>query len=203
MTFQTQFSPVPVLASGQDAPAYKPVVEDRTASLRALLISLCTEDWNGFLASKKKLTCYSTAEICAEASFLLEKNSRSFKFLSMVSHQSFFSDWECEHPKIQVVLFGALAVFSINKTTRENSFHRVARAMRKEALTQQNSCKPMKLRLRDCHQMIAQFMIDYARVSDAHSSIVLTALTEGEVTGCGHLPSQQAIALKKKLERGR
>ncbi len=203
MIFRIQSSPLPILEFGKDSLANKPIADAKTGSLRAMLISLCTEDWNGFFASKKELTFFSKSQICAEASLLLEKNSRSFKLLSMVSHISFFSDWECEVPKTQIVLFGALAAYSINKTTKANSFHRVAKAIRKEALAQQNSCKPTKLRLRDCHQAIAQFMQEYATVSEVNRSIVLTALIEGEASGCGHLPAQQTMSLKKKLERRR
>lgn len=203
MIFQTQSSSLPFLVFGEDQPAVKPVADAKAASLRAMLISLCTEDWNGFFASKKELTFFPTLQICAEAALLLEKNSRSFKLLTMVSHARFFCDWECEEPKTQIDLFGALAVHSINKSTKETSFHRVAKAIRKEVLTQQNSCKPTKLRLRDCHQFIAQFMHEYAMVSEVNRAIVLTALTETELSGCGHLPSQQANSLKRKLQSGR
>lgn len=203
MIFQTQFTPVPTVAVGQITPAEKSVFDAKTASLRVQLISLCTEDWDGFFASKKELQCFSKAELNAEASLLLNKNSRSFKLLSMVSHASFFCDWECEQLKTQIELFGGLALHSINKTTKENSFYRVATAIRKEALTHQNPSKPTKLRLRDCHEVIAQFMHEYAMCGAVNRSIVLAALADDELSGCGHLPWQQANALKKKLQRGR
>ena len=145
------------------------------------------------------LRSFPAEEVCTEASRLLEKNSRSFRLLSIVSHSAFFSDWECEEPENQVVLFAALALHSINKTTKEAAFHRVAKAIRREVLARKCARTPTKIRLRDCHLSIAQFMQEYASVSEVNRTIVLTSLAVGEASGCGHLPSQQAAALMKRL----
>ncbi len=175
----------------------------RTESISALLVELCTSGLSTFLTTKEKLSQIPINEVCAEAARLLAKNPRSFKLLSIVFHPSFFLDWHQEDSKNQVILFGALATHSLDKSMKETAFHLVAKSIRKEVLTNTHSCKPTKLRLRDCHQLIAQFMHEYAMVSEANRSIVLDALEEAAVSGCGHLPSQQANALKKKLERGR
>ncbi len=174
-----------------------------TEFVSVMLVDLCTVALSEFLKTKEKLAEIPTSEVCSEAARLLTKNPRSFKLLSIVSHPSFFADWEVEEPRNQVALFGALAAYSLNKSMQETAFHRVAKAIRKDVLTSTQLCKPTKLRLRDCHQLIAQFMHEYALVNEANRSIVLNALTEGEVSGCGHLPLQQASALRKKLERGR
>lgn len=174
-----------------------------TECVSAMLVDLCTVALSEFLKTKEKLAEIPTNEVCSEAARLLTKNPRSFKLLSIVCHPSFFADWEREEPKNQVTLFAALAAHSLDKSTKERAFHQVAKAIRREVLSQTISCIPTKLRLRDCHQKIAQFMHEYAQLSEAHRSIVLNALTEGEVSGCGHLPAQQAKALKKRLEHGR
>lgn len=170
-------------------------------SLSGLLVSLCTSDWAEFFSMKKKLSDFAALEVCTEAARLLAKNSRSFRLLAVVSHAEFFSDWEEIEAKYQVALFGGLALHSLNKNMKECAFHRVAKAIRKDCLSQQNVSKPTKLRLRDCHALIGQFMYDYALVSDVNRAIVLAALAEGEQSGCGHLPSQQSVALMKKLGR--
>lgn len=172
-----------------------------TESLSALLIALCTSDLSEFLSIKRKLADFPMGEVCVEAQRLMAKNSRSFKLLSVVSHFQFFADWEASDAKHQVTLYGELALYSINKSMKEVAFHRVAKALRKDCLLHQSVSKPTKLRLRDCHALIGQFMHDYAILSDVNRAVVLNALAEGEQTGCGHLPSQQAVALAKKLSR--
>lgn len=181
------------------APTTKPF--GAVESLSGLLISLCTSDWAEFFSMKKKLSDFAALEVCTEAARLLAKNSRSFRLLAVISHPEFFSDWEEIDAKHQVALFGGLALHSLNKNMKECAFHRVAKALRKDCLSQQNVSKPTKLRLRDCHTLIGQFMHDYALISDVNRAIVLAALAEGEQSGCGHLPSQQSVALMKKLGR--
>lgn len=170
-------------------------------SVSALLVELCTSGWSKFFSTKEELLEIPISEMRAQATRLLAKNPRSFKLLSIVFHPAFLSDWHHEDTKNQVTLFGAVAAHSLDRSMKEMAFHQVAKAIRKEVLLTTSSCKPTKLRLRDCHQLIAQFMHEYALVSEANRSIVLNALAEAEVSGCGHIPSQQANALKKKLER--
>ncbi len=123
-----------------------------------MLVDLCTGALSEFWKTKEKLAEIPINEVCSEASRLLAKNPRSFKLLSIVCHPLFFGDWECAEPKNQVILFGALASHSLDKSTKESAFHHVAKAIRKEVLSQTISCRPTKLRLRDCHQQIAEFM---------------------------------------------
>lgn len=186
--------------SGSVAHGY-PKEIDETESLSGFLIALCTGDLREFFSIRKKLVGFDIAEVRAEAERLTTKNSRSFKLLSIVRHPEFFSDWEEIETKHQIVLYAGLAFFSINKSMKEDAFHRVARALRKDCLSRQSVSKPTKLRLRDCHNLICQFMQEYASVSDVNRAVVLNALEEGEKNGCGHLPSQQAMALMKKLAR--
>lgn len=170
-------------------------------TLSGHLIALCTSDLNDFLKIKNKLATFPVNEVCAEASRLLAKNSRSLRLLSFVSHPDFFSEWECIESKHQVTLYGGLASHSLNKSMKEAAFHLVAKALRKDCLAHQSVSKPTKLRLRDCHALIGQFMYDYALLSETNRCVVLKALAEGEETGCGHLPSQQGVALIKRLSR--
>lgn len=174
---------------------------EQTPSLSGVLMALCTEDENGFFANKKKLGMFSSEMVQYEASRLLAKNARSCKLLSIVAHPAFFSDWEREAAKIQTELYGALAFHSLNRCMKESAFHQVAKALRKDILSNQTVSKPTKLRLRDCNTLIAQFMYEYALLSDVNRSIVLTALDDCSESGCGHLPWQQAVALAKKLSR--
>lgn len=170
-------------------------------TLSGHLIALCTSDLDDFLKIRSKLAAFPIGEVCAEAARLLAKNPRSLKLLSVVSHRDFFSDWESIESKDQITLYGGLAFHSLNKSMKEAAFHLVAKALRKDCLTHQSFSKPTKLRLRDCHALIGHFMHDYALLSDLNRSVVVKALAEGEETGCGHLPSQQAVALLKRLSR--
>lgn len=174
---------------------------EQTQSLSAILMALCTEDENGFFANKKKLEVFSREMVSFESSRMLAKNVRSCKLLFIVSHPAFYSDWEKEEAKSQSVLYGSLAFHSLNKSMKESAFHHVAKALRRDALSNQSVNKPTKLRLRDCNILVAQFMYEYALLSDVNRSIVLAALAESSDSGCGHLPWQQAMALAKKLER--
>ncbi len=172
----------------------------QTQPLSAVLMALCTEDETGFLANKKKLGMFPREMVCFESARLLGKNARSCKLLSIVSHPAFFSDWNQEEAKTQMALYGSLAFHSLNKNMKEAAFHHVAAALRKDVLSNQGVCKPTKLRLRDCNTLIAQFMFEYAQLSDVNRAIVLVALADCKDSGGGHLPWQQAVALTKKLE---
>lgn len=173
---------------------------EQTHCLSAVLMALCTEDETGFLANKKKLEMFSREMVCFESARLLGKNTRSCKLLSIVSHPAFFSDWNQEEAKTQMALYGSLAFHSLNRNMKEAAFHHVATALRKDVLSNQGVCKPTKLRLRDCNTLIAQFMFEYAQLSDVNRAIVLVALADCKDSGGGHLPWQQAVALTKKLE---
>lgn len=199
----THYVSLPGSSKQKNAPvSCKPI--GRTIVVETLsghLIALCTSDLNDFLKIRSKLATFPIGEVCAEAARLLAKNPRSLKLLSVVSHPDFFSEWESIESRHQVTLYRGLAFHSLNKSMKEAAFHLVAKALRKDCLTHQSFSKPTKLRLRDCHAVIGHFMHDYALLSELNRSIVVKALAEGEETGCGHLPSQQAVALLKRLSR--
>lgn len=153
------------------------------------------------MQNKTLLGRFQTNEVCEEATRLLSKNSRSFRMLSIVSHSQFFSDWDCIDATHQLEIYSALTQDSINRGLKETVFHKAAKAIRKNTLSQQNARTPTKIRLRNCHFAIATFMQEYASRSDLNRAIVISALLEGEATGCGHLPSQQAVSLIKKLTK--
>lgn len=167
----------------------------------AALISLCTGDWARFLHNKNVLRGFSQDLVRAEALRLLEKNPRSFKMLSFVSRHSFFTDWDLQAFDEQMILFSAVAMYSVNADAKETTYHQALKTIRKQTLSQQNSKKPTKLRLRDCHGAIANFIYEFASGCEINRSIAIASLLECETSGCGHLPSQQAVALLKRLER--
>jgi len=178
-----------------------PYIVGSDTAMSSLLIALCTCDWDEFIANKVKLSGYQIDDVCREAKRLLEKNSRSFRLLSIVSQPAFLANWDCAETSYQIELYIAVAQDSINKSTKESAFHKAAKAIRKDCLARQNAMTPTKLRLRNCHQAIADFMFKFASWSDSNRAVVVTALLEGEATGCGHLPSQQAVCLIKKLTK--
>jgi hypothetical protein len=168
-------------------------------TLKALLIALCTCGWEEFMVTKSLLARYSAKEVCDEAGRLRAKNSRGFRLLSVIWHNQFFSDWDCIEATAQWEIYSALTRDSINKNMKETVFHKAAKAIRKVVLSRQDPRTPTKIRLRNCHLAIATFMHEYALASDLNRAIVIAALNEGEETGCGHLPSQQAVSLIRKL----
>lgn len=169
--------------------------------LKALLIAICTCSWEAFSVNKTLLFRFQASDVCEEAARLLSRNSRSFRLLSIISHSHFFSDWDCIDARYQLEIYSALTQDSINRSLKETVFHKAAKAIRKNILLQQNARTPTKIRLRNCHLAIANFMHEYALMSDLNRAIVIAALLEGEETGCGHLPSQQAVSLIKKLTK--
>lgn len=175
--------------------------QDSREELKALLIAICTCTWDEFLISKKMLGRFQESDVCDEASRLLSKNARSFRMLSIVSHPRFFADWDCIEARYQLEIYSVLTQDSINRSLKETVFHKTAKAIRKHTLLHQSARIPTKIRLRNCHFAIAAFMHDYALGSDLNRAIVISALLEGEETGSGHLPSQQAVSLLKKLTK--
>lgn len=178
-------------------------LQAREEQLSATLIALCSCDWHDFVANKSRLVGVPEEELRGSCARLLTKNARSLKLLTIVCEPGFLSDWDAAPLAQQLALYRQLALSSINRSTKEHAFHRVLVLLRREYLSQPCNKIPTKLRLRDCNQIIAEFMSEFASRSEYNQLIVLAALEECEQTGSGHLPLQQSRALMKRLKFAR
>lgn len=178
-------------------------LQERSEQVGALLIALCSCEWRDFFVTKNELRSIAEDELRMHCARLLTKNSRSRKLLTMVFEPGFLTDWDEAAVSVQLPLYRQLALTSINRSTKEHAFHRVLVLLRRQYLSQPASTIPTKLRLRDCNQIIAEFMSEFAGKSEYNLNIVMAALKECELTGGGHLPLQQSRALIKRLKYAR